>query len=793
VKRLLLVVALLVIFAAGGTAIWAARHVRASLPLLDGEVTLRGLSAPASAERDALGVPRIRAASRADAARVTGFLHAQERYFQMDLQRRRAAGELAALVGAAALPLDRSVRVHRFRHRAHQRFASASPEERSLIEAYRQGVNEGLAGLGAPPFEYALLGVDPEPWRPEDALLSAFAMYLELQDDLVPQESALGVMHEVLPGPLFALLAPPGTSWDAPLQGGPMPAPEIPGPQVFDLRQASVTDADVVASMRVELVEEGRGSNNWAVAGSHTDGAGALVADDMHLVLGVPNIWYRASLEFPGASGEERRITGATLPGTPAVVVGSNGFVTWGFTNSHGDWGDLVLLETVSDDTYLTPDGPRPFERSLETLEVLGGEAETLEVLDTIWGPVIGRDHRGRLRAQRWVAHDEGAVNLGLVAVESSRTLDEALRAANRAGVPAQNFVAGDRDGRIGWTIIGPVPRRFGHDGLVPTSWADGTRGWNGYLTPDEVPRIIDPPSGRLWTANTRVVNGRDLDLIGFGNYSNGARARQIRDGLMALENATERDLLAIQLDNRALFLERWRNLLLRVLNEDAVAANPRLAPLRDRVLDWGGRASVASVGYRGVRRFRKETAQRVLLPLAAPCRTADPIFELDRASRQLEAPLWKLVSERPEHLRDPRYASWEDLLLEAAEATREALESGGNARVDQTWGALNSPEIRHPLSRFVPLLSGWLDMPVVGMPGDAHMPLAQTTSWGVSQRMVVSPGREEDAIFHMPAGQSGHPLSPFYRAGHDDWVNGKPTPLLPGPARHRLRFQPAS
>jgi penicillin amidase len=228
-------------------------------------------------------------------------------------------------------------------------------------------------------------------------------------------------------------------------------------------------------------------------------------------------------------------------------------------------------------------------------------------------------------------------------------------------------------------------------------------------------------------------------------------------------------------------------------LNEDAGAANPRLAPLRDRTLDWGARASVDSVGYRVVRRFRNETAQRVLLPLAAPCRAADPTFELDRASRQLEAPLWKLLSERPVHLLDPRYASWEALLLAAAEGTREALGGGDDDLADQTWGALNSPEIRHPLSRFVPLLSGWLDMPVVAMPGDSHMPLAQTTSWGVSQRMVVRPGREEDAIFHMPGGQSGHPASPFYRAGHEAWVNGEPTPLLPGPARYRLRFEPAS
>ncbi|HSB62091.1 MAG TPA: penicillin acylase family protein, partial [Vicinamibacteria bacterium] len=514
-------------------------------------------------------------------------------------------------------------------------------------------------------------------------------------------------------------------------------------------------------------------------------------ADDMHLQITVPNVWYRASLAWRDG-GVEREVTGVTLPGVPGVVVGSNTHVAWAFTNSGGDWADLVVLEPVPGDpeAYLTPLGPRRLERVVERIRVKGGAEETLEVLETVWGPVVDEDHRGRRRALRWVAHDEEGVNLALSRLEGARTLAEALEAANRAGPPAQNFVAADRDGHIGWTIAGRIPRRVGFDGRLPASWADGRRRWDGWLEPSEYPRVVDPPSGRIWTANARVVDGEMLRKIGYGDYDLGARAGQIRDDLLATSRATPEDMLKVQIDDRALFLSRWRDLLLKTLDPAAVASDPRRAEMRGFVEDWGGRASVGSVGYRIVREFRTTVAERALESLTAPCRAADPRFDWGRIPFY-EGPLWTLVSERPPNLLDPRHPSWEDLLLAAADEVLGALTRDGARLADQTWGRRNTARIRHPLTRVVPSLGRLLDMPRDPLPGDSNMPRAQGPENGASERLAVSPGREAEGLFHMPGGQSGHPLSPNYADGHSAWVKGEPRPFLPGPPAHVLVLRP--
>ncbi|MGH9203085.1 MAG: penicillin acylase family protein, partial [Vicinamibacterales bacterium] len=353
----------------------------------------------------------------------------------------------------------------------------------------------------------------------------------------------------------------------------------------------------------------GVGSNNWAVAGTHTVNGGALLANDMHLAIGVPNIWYRASIKIADQStGETSALNGVTLPGLPSLVVGSNGRVAWGFTNTGGDWSDLVVIEPDprQSDHYLTPHGSQAIEIVEDRIDVAGGPNDRFRSRWTVWGPIIRRDHHGRDIAQRWVAHDAALLASDLTAPERVRTVDEALAAAAGLGIPAQNFVVVDSTGRIGWTIAGPIPRRVGFDGSRPTSWADGSRRWDGFLAADEFPRIVDPPSGRVWTANAPVVEGEMLAAIGEGGYADPIRGRLIRDRLLAVEQAQPADMLAIQLDDTALFLERWRTLVLDVLTPAATQADPRRAEFR-RLVDttWNGRADPSSIAYRLVRTFR--------------------------------------------------------------------------------------------------------------------------------------------------------------------------------------------
>jgi penicillin amidase len=669
--------------------------------------------------------------------------------------------------------------------------ALSSAEERAHLEAYAAGVNAGLAALAGPPFEYIALRTTQASWKPEDSVLSALAMFDNLQGNQPERERTVGAMRELLPKDLAAFLDPRGSEWDAPVEGEPFAVPPFPGPDAVDLR--SRPSAATQSARALEDLEEtvAAGSNNWAVAGAHTASGVPLLADDMHLGIGVPNTWYRATLAWADAQ-RKHEVTGVTLPGTPAVIVGSNTHVAWGFTNSEGDWADLVIVEgdPQDRDAYRTPAGPRRIEHVKERIKVKDAADDTLDVEETIWGPIVHREKSGRGLALRWVAHEPEGVNLRITGVESAMTLAEAQAAANVAGVPAQNFVAVDRDGHIGWTIIGRMPKRFGFDGRAPSSWADGTRGWDGWRDPADYPRIVDPPVGRIWTANARVVSGEKYEKLQEGAYDLGARQKQIRDDLLALDKATEKDLLKVQLDDRALFHARWRDLLLKVLGTDAVAKDPRRAEMRGLVDKWGGRASVDSVGYRIVRGFRLAVAAAVLVPLIAPCKDADEHFTWSRIPFY-EGPLWALVTARPAHLLDAKYATWDDLLLAAADATLTELTKDGKQLAAQTWGVRNTSLFQHPLSRAVPSLGRFLDVPPAQLPGDSHMPRFQAPTSGASERLVVSPGREAEGIFHMPVGQSGHPLSPYYQDGHKAWENGEPTPFLPGPAVRVLTLVP--
>ncbi|MCH8552548.1 MAG: penicillin acylase family protein, partial [Natronospirillum sp.] len=297
-------------------------------------------------------------------------------------------------------------------------------------------------------------------------------------------------------------------------------------------------------------------------------------------------------------------------------------------------------------------------------------------------------------------------------------------------------------------------------------------------------------PEQRLWSANARMASDEFLDLLGQAHFALGARQQQIRDVLLASEQFDEEDFLALKLDDRALFLQRWRDLLLEVL-ENVEAEG--LVEMRQYVDNWAGRASADDVGYRLVKRFREQVVDSTVgMVYRHLQREAGAIFRPYWINNMAEYPVWALVSEQPErHIPEP-YPSWNDFLFDMAAATLDQVTADGVPLVEQTWGKDNTINIAHPMADGVPLLGRFLRMPQEPMSGDVFLPLAQGRTWGASQRMAVSPGHEQDGIFHMATGQSGHPLSPFFDSGHRDWVEGRPSPLLPGDVSHQLHLLPA-
>lgn len=774
----------LLVICAAATGWWLHRQLQRSLPQLDGTVAVAGLSQPVTVARDALGVPTLTGAHRADLARALGWLHAQDRFFQMDLQRRSAAGELAELFGAKALPADQAVRLHGFRRSAATGLARLKADQRALLEAYTAGVNAGLQALAAKPFEYIVLRTEPAPWRPEDSLLVGSAMALQLHD-AGAYELSLGALRDVYGMEAVEFFAPLQTTQDAALDGSVGAPVAVPPPRIIDLRRPRTTSAKALPSSTEPAVV---GSNSFALAAPHTAAATPLLASDMHLNLQVPNTWYRAVLAWD--DGTPHRLVGVTLPGLPLVIAGSNGRVAWGFTNAYADTADLVIVETsaASDRLYKLGADLVRFDTRTETINVKGGKPVEQVINETVWGPVLPAATGKRTYALRWNAHDADAINLDLLDLETADDAEAAIAVAHRAGMPAQNLLVVDRAGHLAWTIAGQLPRRTGYDGRLPAIWTYGDRRWEGTVPPAEIPVVRDPAEGRLWTANNRLVGAPGLNVLGDGGYDEPARAARIRDRLQDLNAATPADLLAVQLDDRAPLLDRWHQLLLdRVPADDA---DSRHAALRQALAAWTGRATVDSVSYRLVREFRQQVAQLVLEPVFAPCRQHYAGFTWQ--SFNYEQPLWTLLNERPAHLLNPDFSSWDDLLAAAVDGVLANLKAAGTPVAGATWGERNRAHIVHPFSRVLPrVLTQWLNLPADPLPGDTITPRVQKPGFGASQRFVVAPGREEAGIFHMPGSQSGHPLSPYYRAGHEAWVHGEPTPLLPGPAQHTLTLTP--
>jgi penicillin amidase len=622
-------------------------------------------------------------------------------------------------------------------------------------------------------------------------------MYMDLQYAAGDRERTLGNIKDTLGEDVFQFLNPKGSIWDAAIDGSqyfPSVMPARVWPSASAEQSASSTRATSVQNLKTSSTgrkyqgEEFPGSNNWAVSGGISKTGSAIVANDMHLGIRVPNTWFRATFSYESEESKAIKVTGLTLPGTPNIIAGSNGNIAWGFTNSYGDWSDVIILDTNEDQSqYLTPTGYQSFSEHKQVIAVKDQSAQEITVKETIWGPVIGVNAKQQLLAYRWVAHDVQAVNLHHTQLELATDVDEAFIVASNAGIPAQNLVVGDKAGNIGWTIMGAIPKKSASFGETPTHWADGTNHWQGYLSSEEYPKIKNPENNRLWTANTRVVGEEMLDKLGNGGYALGARAQQIRDNLHAKNEFSEHDLLDIALDDRAIFLQRWQNFLTeKVLTPQAITQHPHWQVVKETLSKDNLCACIDSVAYRIVNNFRLNVRNDVFSLMNDKLSELDDSFSFRTIRHQVETPLWQMVNEQPENFLWLPENNWHKFLKQALKATLTDM-TKNQTLAEATWGQQNTSKIQHPLSKAVPFIGRWLDMPPIQLPGDSYMPRVQGKTFGASQRMVVSPGHEESGIMHMPTSQSGHPWSPYYGLGHDDWVQGKPSAFLPGETKYTL------
>lgn len=775
--------------------------LRLSLPALDGNSATYHVVAPTELSRDSLGQAVVNANDIFDAAYALGFAHAQDRFFQMDLQRRAASGNLSQWVGEIALDIDKKARFHQFEQRAKVVFENLPARQQDLLVRYAHGVNEGLAEFALPPFEYLAAGVEIKQWQPTDSILVIYSMYLDLQGSQVEFDLAREALLNTFGEEVYNFITQP-SNYQAALDASEIPLLEAAAPtypailrsttdimdtssnsntsqqsqqsqakegMTPDISQSPITINTAIARAQYNGTElPDIGSNNWAVTGAYTATGAGLLANDMHLGLRVPIIWYRAQLNYQ-ESGSDVQVTGVSLPGLPGIVVGTNGHIAWGFTNANLDNVDWIELDEGTTTKTITERIPLP-----------DGEHEfTLQVSD--FGPVKEVD--GKRYALNWVAHHPFAANLSIVNFGTAKTVEAAMKVAKRIAIPTQNLVIVDENGSASWQPGGAVMAR---EQASFTAISEASANTSPKQA-ENLPQVINPEAGRIWTANARVISSEDFKTWGDGGYALGARGQQIRDRLFEKDTFSETDFYAIQLDNHARFLIPWQHLLYGLLNMNDVEFKPDLAYLNT----WKECACEDSVGYTLVKHFRQEVIQTLF---------GDILSKLDKQGvnsrtllRGIEPATWQLIYSQPDSWLPADTESFDELLVDAyRRAKHKLLDKYSPVEADMetlAWGKVNALSVEHPFAKQIPLVGNLLNMEKVEGFGDTYMPAVQAPSFGASERFFVSPGHLDDAILTLPGGQSGHPLSKFFTAGFNDYATHAATPLLPSEPVHRRTF----
>jgi len=774
---------LLLVVAGGAGWLW----LRSSLPQVDGTIGVQGLGAPVTIVRDRFAIPHIEAASARDALFALGFVHAQDRLWQMDFRRRLGAGRLAEVLGPGALPTDRYIRTLGLEAAARASLAHLRPDTVALLEAYAAGVNAHLATRSGPlPPEFLILGYEPEPWTPVDSLVWMRVLALDLsvnwRDELLRARLAKRLSQDQIAD----LWPDSGTS-------APITLVEL----------ARALPADALAAALPPAPPPGLGSNAWVLHGSRTASGAPLLANDPHLGLSAPGPWYLAHLKAP-----ERELIGATMPGMPGVVLGHNGSIAWGFTNTGPDTQDLFVERVDPDDPsrYLTPDGAAPFAVRDEVIAVAGGEPVALRVRATRHGPVLSDLvpataevlEQGQVLALSWTALAPDDVSIeARLDIGAARDWPAFVAAASRNGAPQQNVLYADRAGHIGFIAPGRVPIRRAGDGRWPVPGWTGEFDWQGMIPVAALPRGLDPPDGAFVNANNRIV-ADDYPYLITADWEPPHRARRIVEAL----DGGRHDLASfarLQGDQLSLLARDLLPLMLEAepRSEAAAAAQAQLAAWDHVMRADAAEPLLFAAWYRELSRLIY----------------ADELGDLFYAYWGVRPQFMEhVLRRRPAWCDDTGTAAVETCAMQAAEALELALADLGRRfgadRGAWRWGEAHPARMRHPVFSDQPGLarlftiehpSGGDSVTVnVGhyRPADEAEPFASVHA--ASYRGLFDLDALERSRFIASTGQSGNPLSPHYRDLAVLWARGETIPMTTAAAVYvrdaigRLTLTPA-
>ncbi len=810
----ILIVILMVLLGAVGGGWW---FVHRSLPQVDGSVQLAGLKGEVIIRRDALGVPHITAQSQEDLFIAQGYVMAQDRLWQMDTLRRAASGRVSEIVGPAALPSDRNFRTLGLKEAADRDVTLLDSEERKLLDAYARGVNIYMeAHRDRLPIEFMMLRYQPEPWRPADSLLVVGYMYQTLtstwRSDLarldasqrIGKERAAFLVEDDSPyqHPIVGVTAspadkaskPPTSRTQTEVTSSTAQSPELSSPDAMP----SANGWSLAKGILDEFDDEVRaafGSNNWVVDGSHTASSKPLLANDTHLALNVPDIWYLIHL-----TAGEWDAEGFTLPGAPGIVIGHNNSIAWGFTNNGADVQDLYS-ETFdpANATQYRVNGQwaaAPVRR--EIIFVKGQSSETLDVTLTRHGPVMSRKGDTGY-ALRWTATEPGGLAHSYFKIQFANNWQEFRENLRDAFGPAQNIVYADTAGHIGFIVAARIPIRKCAEwppagstlppnlpcGAAPLPGENSEYEWAGYIPFDELPQVLDPPGGIIATANSQVV-GR-----GYPHYLSAFLAPPWRtDRIFQLLSQPKKfapeDFAAIQTD----VVQEFNLILARAVVKAAVNAKPseeRAARLIGMLANWDGRMTPDSVEATFVDQTARAFGHILLQPYFGETpATGGEIF------------LERILRERPAFWLPPDFHNYDDLLIASADRAAAELTTLMNQSDISAWrwGNRNKLFMTHPLGQSGLLARVFSIGPVAHSGGSGCIDAIGRTE-GPSMRLVADLSDWDHSFMEITTGESGQLGSEHYSDQYPSWLAGRPLrapfsdAAVQGTVVHTLRLQP--
>lgn len=804
--------AILVLVLVGAVALTTT--VRRPFPKTEGRVTAQGLQDDVQIYRDSFGIPHIYAQNQEDLLFAQGYTHAQDRFWQMEFWRHVGQGRISEIVGEATLDSDKYIRTmgwHRMAENTLRYYQEQQPQYVAMLEAYAAGVNtyieehreelsinRTILGLVNEPWEI-------EPWTPLNTISWAVVMSNDLGGnwreelnraklvDAVGEQAAAELM------PLY------------PYDSRPVIVPTSSMPYLSQASQRPALDGavdwdnvntDIVGQIPANGFALGRGefvgSNNWAVSGQHTASGQPLLANDPHLSIQIPSIWYEVGLHAPGWN-----VVGFSFAGVPGVIIGHNDKIAWGVTNTGPDVQDLYVekINPANPLQYEFEGEWRDMQVVQEVIKVNGGEDVVLDVRLTQHGPIINDvvDGLSDVLALRWTAQEPSRVLQSVILLDQAQNFDDFRKALEYWDVPSQNFVYADTEGNIGYQMPGLVPIRQKGDGLLPVPGWTGEYEWNGWVPYDELPRLYNPPEGYIVTANHAVVDPQYPHMIEL-KWDNGDRGQRIDDMIkeaIAQGKVTAEDFARIHFDSKSLLAESYLPLLASLSSSDG-----KVQAAIDRLAAWDLQERRDSVGAALFEIFFMHLTQAVLADeLGADNVTSDKVF-FHQLAQQPGAAWWDDTSTSGRETRD------EILLKALASAVGWFEQNLGGDIDDWTWGRIHT-------ATFVSAPLGQSDIgPIESLvnrgpfPADGGSSIVNANGWRFdnpaevtghpSMRMIVDMSNFDASQAVIPTGQSGHPLNPHYDDMIELWLNGQYHPMLfsqpavEQAAEDRLTLRPA-